>query len=184
MALPSTLHDFDVALEHVDRGVHQRVTLKAARHPSETLERLWLRVLAYLWLHDERLRFGPGLCDPDAPDLLADDLTGVPVLWVRVGRPDAARLAREADRNARARVVAVFEGTDRLAAFAADARAAGVRRLSRVELVAFDAALLAALAQRSERRVKMSLTIVGDHLYAQLGEASFDGPLTRGSPAA
>ena len=49
MALPATLYDFDVALEHVDRGLHQRVQLKVARHPSETLPRMWLRVVAYLW---------------------------------------------------------------------------------------------------------------------------------------
>lgn len=183
MALTSTLYDFDVALEHVDRGIHQRVAVKVARHPSETLERLWLRVLAYLWLYEERLRFGPGLSDPDAPDLVADDLTGETTLWVRVGRPDPVKLEREADRNRRARVAAVFDGAERLAAFVAAARASGIRRLGRAELVAVDASLLAALAEQDERRTRASVTIVGDHAYLQLGERTLDGPLTRESLA-
>jgi len=183
MALTATLHDFDVALDHVDRAIHQRLSVKVARHPSETAERLWLRVLAYLWLHEERLRFGPGLSEPEAPDLLADDLTGATTLWVRVGRPDPVKLEREADRNRRARVAAVFDGAERLEAFVAEARAAGVRRLARAELVAVDAQLLAALARREERRIRLSATIVGDHAYLQLGDASLDGPFTRGSLA-
>ena len=60
MALPATLYDFDVALEHVDRDLHERVVVKVARHPSETFPRVWLRVLAYLWLYEERIRMGPG----------------------------------------------------------------------------------------------------------------------------
>jgi uncharacterized protein YaeQ len=183
MALTATLYDFDVALEHVDRDVHSRVAVKVARHPSETSTRLWLRVLAYLWLYEERLRFGPGLSDPDAPDLLADDLTGQVSLWVRIGRPDPVKLEREADRNPRARVAAVFEGADRLEAFLEAARAAGVKRLARAELVAIDSTLLQRLAAEEERRMKLSLTIVGDHLYLQRGPASFDGPLTRASLA-
>ena len=46
MALPATLHHFEIALNHVDRGLEQALVFKAARHPSETLERLWLRALA------------------------------------------------------------------------------------------------------------------------------------------
>ena len=55
MALPSTLHHFDVALANVDRGVQLDLAVKAARHPSETAERLWLRLLAYCWQWEERI---------------------------------------------------------------------------------------------------------------------------------
>jgi uncharacterized protein YaeQ len=180
MALTATLYDFDVALSHVDRDLQQRLPVRTARHPSETVERMWLRVLAFLWLYEERLAFGAGLSDPDAPDLAATDLTGQTTLWVRVGRPEPARLQREADRAGRARVVAVFESPARLDAFVAAARAEGLGRLGRAELVAFDPALVAALAAVEERRTRLSLTVVGDHLYVERGGASLDGPLVRG----
>lgn len=179
MALPATLYDFDLELNHADRGLSLRLPVRTARHPSETLDRLWLRVLAYAWLYEERLAFGPGLSDPDAPDLLATDLTGQTTLWVRVGRPDPVKLQREADRVGRARVAAVFESPQRLEAFVAAARQAGCARLGRAELVAFDPALLAALAAADERRARASLTFVADHLYVQRGGEALDGPVAR-----
>ena len=93
------------------------------------------------------------------------------------------KLEREADRNGRARIAAVFDAPERLDAFVTAARAAGVKRLAGAELVAVDAALLKALADVEERRTKASVTIVGDHVYVQRGEKAFDGPLTRRSLA-
>ena len=181
MALAPTLHEFDVTLSHVDAGVDQRFSVKAARHPSESLDRLWLRVLAYCWKWREGIAFGPGLSDPDAPDLLARDLTGDEVLWARVGRPMPDRIQREADRHARAQVAVLFESPHRLEAFVAAAREQKLARLSRVELAAVDAAFLAALAEVDERRVRISLTIVGDHLYLDRSGRSLDSPLHRAS---
>lgn len=179
MARAPTLYDFDVALDHVDRGLHLRLTIRTARHPSETIDRVWLRVLAYCWLYEERLEFGPGLCDPESPDLFADDLTGQKRLWVRVGRPDPVKLQREADRAGSARVAVLFESPRRLEAFVAAAREARVARLGRAELAAMDPALLAGLAAVDERRTRIGLTVVGDHLYVERGNQALDGPLVR-----
>ena len=57
------LYDFEVALAHVDRGLDARLEVRTARHPSETLERVFLRLLAFCWFHEERLAFGAGLSD-------------------------------------------------------------------------------------------------------------------------
>ncbi len=179
MALTPTLYDFDVALSHVDRDLHERLSFKVARHPSETLDRMWLRALAYCWLHEERMTFGPGISDPDEPDLFAEDLTGQKTLWVRVGKPDPVKLQREADRAGRARVAVLFESPQRLEAFVAEAREAKLARLARIELAAVDATLLARLAAVEERRTRLALTIVGDHLYVERGGQALDGALTR-----
>ncbi len=179
MALAQILYDLNVELHHLDRGMEARLSVRAARHPSETLERLWLRVLAYCWLYEERLMFGPGLCEPDAPDLFADDLTGQKTLWVRVGRPDPVKLQREADRARGARVAVLFESPRQMQDFVAAAREGAVTRLARVELAAIDPALLAWLASADQRRARISLTIVGDHLYLERGGECRDGGLTR-----
>lgn len=179
VALAPTLYDFDVTLSHVDAGVDAHFTVKAARHPSESLDRLWLRVLAYCWKWREGIAFGPGLCDPDAPDLLARDLTGEEALWIRVGKPAPERVQREADRHPRAQVAVLFESPERLEAFLTAAREARLARLSRVELAAVDGRLLAALAEADERRVRIAVTIVGDHLYLDRAGSTLDGPLHR-----
>lgn len=179
MALAPTLYDFEVTLSHVDAGVEGRFSVKAARHPSESLDRLWLRMLAYCWKWQEGIAFGPGLSDPEAPDLLARDLTGEETLWVRVGKQPPERVQREADRHPRARVAVLFDSLPRLEAFAAAAREGKIARLSRVELAAVDGRLIAALAEMDERRVRIAVTIVGDHFYVDRSGRTFDGPLHR-----
>lgn len=183
MALPSTLHHFDLDLVDADRGVERRLAVKVARHPSESPARLWLRVLAFALFWREGIAFGPGLCDADEPDLSARDAAGEEVLRVRVGRPEAARVQREADRSPRARVAVLFESPRQMAGFLEEARSAGLARLGRVELLAVEPALIEALASAEERRVRLSLTISGDHLYLDAGGRALDGPLHRASPA-
>ncbi len=179
MALPSVLHHVDLKLADVDRGIDQALAFKVARHPSETMERLWLRVLALAWQWREGIAFGPGLCEPDAPDVLAALPDGRTSLLVRVGKPDPERIARDVAQNAGARVAVLFDGPRRLEAFVAEAEQKGLSRLAQADLAAVDPPLLSALAQREERRLQAELTLVGDHLYLSLGGESLDGPLHR-----
>jgi uncharacterized protein YaeQ len=179
LALPATLHDFQIALANVDAGEHRLVSLRVARHPSESMERLWLRVLAQCWMWRDGIEQGPGLCDPDQPDVIARDLTGEILLWIRVGRPEPARLQQEADRNRRATVAVLFDSPRRMEAFVAEANAAALGRLARVSLAAVDPAFLGTLAATEDRRSRLSLTIVGDHLYVERDGISFDAPLLR-----
>jgi uncharacterized protein YaeQ len=181
MALPSILHHVDLQLAHVDRGIERALAFKVARHPSETTERLWLRLLALAWQFEEGVGFGPGLCEPDAPDVVASRLDGTPALVVRVGRPDPERVARDVSQNGGARVAVLFDGPRRMKAFVAEARERGLGRLSRAELAAVDPPLLAALSAHEDRRLKLQLTLVADHVYATVGDQSVDGPLHRAS---
>ncbi len=179
MALPSTLYHLDLQLSHVDRGIDRALTLKVARHPSETMERLWLRVLALLWQWEEHIEFGPGLCVPDAADVVAARLDGTPSLLVRVGRPEPARVARDVARNAGARVAVLFESPRKMDGFLEEAREASLDRLESVELAAPDPALLASLAARDDRRIRATVTLVADHLYIERDGSTIEGPLHR-----
>lgn len=181
MALPSTLHHLDLELSNVDRGVSERLALKVARHPSETIERLWLRVVALAWQWEERIGFGPGLCEPDAADVVATGLDGGTTVLVRVGRPDPERIAKDVAQNARARVAVLFDSPRRMEAFLAEAREKRLDRLQKAELAALDPALLAELSAWDDRRIRCSLTLVADHLYLERDGRTLDGPLHRGS---
>ena len=182
MTLVPTLYDFQVALSHVDRSIDQpQLVIKLARHPSETMQRAWLRVFAFCWLWEERLAFGKGLSEPDAPDLECRDYTGLVTRWVRVGKPDPLKVQRAVDQNPHAKVSVFFDSTQRLEAFLAEAREAKAARVAKAELVAVDAELLRSLSQFDSRRIKLSLTFSGDHAYVECEGQSFDGPLTRAS---
>jgi uncharacterized protein YaeQ len=183
MSLAPTLYDFQIALSHVDRALDQpQLQLKVARHPSETMGRVWLRVLAFCWLWEERLAFGKGLGEPEAPDLEARDYTGLVTSWVRVGKADPVKIQRAVDQNPHAKVSVLFESPARLEAFLAEAREAKAARVAKAELAAVDAELLQDLSTYDSRRIKVSLTFVGDHAYVECEGESFDGPLTRASP--
>ena len=181
MSLAPSLYNFQLSLSQVDRNVTQELTVKLARHPSELMERVWLKLLAFCWQWEERLEFGPGLGDPDAPDLVTRDYTGVVTRWIRVGKADPVKLQRAVDQNAQAQIVALFESPDRLESFLAEARIAKTARLTRAELAAVDAELLRAISAYDERRAKISVTFVGDHFYLEVNGESFDGPLVRGT---
>ncbi len=179
MALPSTLHHFDLRFSQADHGVEGEVALKVARHPSETMERVWLRLLAFAWKWREGISFGPGLCEPEAPDLLAMASGGRASLIVRVGRPEPARVERDVNQNAGAEVAVLFDGARRLAAFLAEARVHGFARAAAADLAAMDGSVLAELAAVDDRRIKVVVTLVADHLYVEVNGRTLDGPLHR-----
>lgn len=179
MALPSTLHHLDLRFSQADAGIDGAVSLKIARHPSETMERLWLRILAFVWKWREGMAFGPGLCEPDAPDVVAALPDGRTAVLVRVGKPDAQRIARDVNQNAGAEVAVLFDSPRRLEAFLAEARDGGHARATTADLAAADPAFLKELGSREERRIKASITLVADHLYVEVGGRTLDAPLHR-----
>lgn len=179
MALPSTLHHLDLHVAHADLGLDASVALKVARHPSESAERLWLRIVALAWQWTDGIAFGPGLCDPDAPDVLVDGPGGRRTLAVRVGAPTPARVDRDVRAAAGGKVAVLFESPRRLAAFLEEARGQGITRLAAADLAALDPPVLSALAARDERRIRAGFTFVEGHVYVDVGGATFDGPLHR-----
>jgi uncharacterized protein YaeQ len=185
MALAEVRYQFRVSLFDGDRGIDVATTVLASRHPSETTERLHLRVLAWALYYSPGLAFGPGLCDPHAPTLVERDLTGQVALWIDVNPPDPARVAHTVRHHRGARVVGIFGGAARRDRFVATAHATGQRGLERAELAAIDGELVAALGELDAPRTTWSITLVADHLYLDADGATFDGAVERslGLPA-
>ena len=105
MALKSTIFKASLNVADIDRGHYQEHALTLARHPSETDERMMVRLLAFARHADEALAFGKGLSDDDEPDLWQKDLTGLIDLWIEAGQPDERRLRQACGR---ARQVVVY----------------------------------------------------------------------------
>jgi len=107
MALKSTIFRMTLQVADVDRGYYADHPLTIARHPSETDERMMLRVLAFALHADPGLAFGRGISTDDEPDLWQRDLTGAIRLWIDVGQPDE-KLVRRACGRAHEVVVYTF----------------------------------------------------------------------------
>ena len=98
MALKATIFRANLQLADMDRNYYADHVLTLARHPSETDERMMVRVLVYALHADAGLNFGKGLSDEDEPDLWLKDLTGEIKLWMDVGLPDEKRIRRACGR--------------------------------------------------------------------------------------
>jgi uncharacterized protein YaeQ len=110
MAIKATIYKAHLQLADMDRGIYADRSLTLARHPSETDERLMVRLLAYALNapaddDDGALEFGAGLSDADEPDLWQRDLTGAVTHWIEVGQPDERRLLRASGRAERVSVI-------------------------------------------------------------------------------
>jgi len=173
LAQGATMYVFDVRLADADRAVNEALTIRAARHPSETAEYLVTRLLAYCLEHTEGIAFSKGLSDPDEPAIVVRDLTGVLRAWIEVGTPDAERLHRAAKA---APDVAVYahRGLDALVSRLAGER---IHRAAEIRLRAVEPSLLAALVSRLDRRMSLDLTVADRTLYVSLGAETLTGTL-------
>ncbi len=105
MALKATIYKATVNVTDLDRNQFLDASLTLARHPSETRERMMLRLLAWLKYADERLQFTRGLCADDEPEAwLRNDHPGID-LWIELGLPDERRIKKACTRGRRSGAV-------------------------------------------------------------------------------
>lgn len=114
MAIKSTIFKAHVQIADIDHGYYADHALTLARHPSETDERMMVRLVA-LAIHahelndtcngDGTLVFGAGLSDPEDPDVSLTDFTGRKRIWIEVGQPEDKPLSKACSK---ADAVAVY----------------------------------------------------------------------------
>jgi uncharacterized protein YaeQ len=169
MALKSTICKAELGIADIDRGYYRDHALTIARHPSETDERMMVRVLAFALHADDDLVFGRGLSADDEPDLWRRDLTGAIAQWIDVGLPDE-RDVRKACGRAREVSVVAYGGR------AADLWWAGARaKLERQErLTVLEVPLDAsrALARLAGRSMRLQVTIQDGHVHVTDGTST------------
>ena len=98
MALTATIFKASLQVSDMNRHYYADHQLTLARHPSETDERMMVRLLAFALHADERLSFTKGLCVDDEPDLWQKSLSNEIELWVDVGLPDEKRVRKACSR--------------------------------------------------------------------------------------
>jgi len=99
MAIKSTIYKVDLQVSDMDRNYYHLHNLTLAKHPSETDERVMVRLIAFALYANEVLTFGKGISDDDEPDLWQKDLTGAIDLWIDVGLPTERDIRKAAGRS-------------------------------------------------------------------------------------
>jgi uncharacterized protein YaeQ len=157
VALKSTIFKANLAIADIDHGYYADHTLTLARHPSETDERMMIRLAALaLNAHlmqtecggDATLAFGAGLSNPDDPDVSLRDFTGHTRLWVEVGQPEDKPLAKACARADKVNVYC-FHHAAEVWWRGIEGKLSRLGNLSVFRVPALSSQALAALAQRS-----------------------------------
>lgn len=105
MAIKSTIYKIDLQVSDMDRNYYQAHNLTLAKHPSETNERVMVRLIGFAMYANDSLIFGKGLSDDEEPDLWQKDLTGAIELWMDVGLPTERDIRKAAGRSKQVIVV-------------------------------------------------------------------------------
>ena len=157
MALKSTIFKANVQVADIDHGYYADHQLTLARHPSETDERMMVRLVALaLNAHalqtvlngDGTLAFGAGLSDPNEPDVWLRDYTGRTRLWIEVGQPEEKPLVRACSKADDVQVYC-FHHAAEVWWRGIENKVARLQNLSVFRVPAAASLALAALAQRS-----------------------------------
>lgn len=155
MALGATVYKAELQVSDMDRHYYATHALTLARHPSETEERLMLRLLAFALNAHEALQFGKGLSDSDEPALWRKDLTGTIEQWIELGQPDEQRLRQAAGR---AQEVVVYS-YGRAGAIWWEKNAATLARLRNLKVVEVGANTCRDLAAMATRKIDLQCLI-------------------------
>lgn len=156
MALKSTIFKAELQVSDLDRNHFATHSLTIARHPSETDERMMVRLLAFALNADEALEFGRGLSSEDEPDLVKRDLTGAIDLWIDVGLPDERDVRKAAGR---ARQVTVYAYGSRATAVWWSQNESAFERLGNVNVVQIPDHVADSITALAERTMRLDCTV-------------------------
>lgn len=169
MAIKATIFKAHLQLADMDRHHYQDYALTLARHPSETDERMMVRLLAFALHAHDALEFAQGMTADDEADLWQKDLTGAIEVWIDVGLPDE-KLIRKAAGRARRVFVYSYGGRTAGMWFAQNSRAfERLKNLSVIELPLENTRALAKLAQRT---MQLQCTIQDGLIWLSDGQES------------
>lgn len=174
MALKPTIYKTHVALSDIDRNIYADFDLTLAQHPSESLERMAVRVLAYCASYQERLAFSKGLSTPDEPALWAHALNGDVLQWIDVGEPAPERIKKACTKS---QAVAIYSFNSKSEVWWTQARSA-LAALN-VSVFRFLWPEIQALATSVTRNMDIQVTITSGMLYISFPDAQHAVTLER-----
>ena len=175
MSIKATIYKANIQLTDIDRGVYADFPVTIARHPSETDERMLVRLFAFaLNVPAESdhgaLEFAKDMWEADEPSLWQKDYTGQIVHWIEVGQPDEKRLLRATSRVGRVSVYS-FAASTPIWWKGIEAKLTRVRNLAVWQIPAEQSAALAGLAQRS---MELQVTVQEGGIWVGDGARSIE----------
>lgn len=185
MAIKATIYKAQLQLADMDRSIYGDHSVTIARHPSETDERMMIRLLAFALNapaddHNGALEFAKDLWDADEPSLWQKDLTGQILQWIDIGQPDDKRLMKASPRTETLSVYSFSHSTPIWWAGIAT-KITRARNIAVWQVPADQSQALAALAQRT---MQLQVTVQDGAVWVGDGARSIEITPQRLNPPA
>lgn len=168
MALKPTIYKAQVELADSDRNCFESLSLTLARHPSETLERMTVRLLAYCLNNARGLEFSRGLSNAEEPDVWRHSDSGEIEQWIDVGQPEEPRLRKACGRARQVRVYAFAKSASTWWQINGEA----ISALPHLQVWQFDWDAVVAASNLVERNSQLNVSVVGGTIYFDNGSQS------------
>jgi len=169
MAIKATVFKANLQIADMERHYYQDHALTLARHPSETDERMMVRLLVFALHAHLYLEFGQGMTADDEADLWQKDLTGAIELWIDVGLPDE-KLIRKASGRANQVVVYCYGGRTAEMWFAQNS--SQFERLKNLTVINLPVESTRAIAKLAQRNMQIQCTIQDGQVWLSDGNES------------
>jgi len=169
MAIKATVFKANLQIADMERNYYQEHALTLARHPSETDERMMVRLLAFALNAHEYLQFGQGMTADDEADIWQKDLTGVIEVWIDVGIPDE-KLIRKACGRANQVIVYCYGG--RVAEMWFEQNRSQFERMQNLTVINLAQESTRAIAALAQRNMQLQCTIQDGQVWLNDEHAS------------
>jgi uncharacterized protein YaeQ len=156
MAMKSTIFKVNLQIADMERHYYQEHALTIAQHPSETSERMMIRILAFSLHASEYLEFGQGITNEDEADLWQKDLSNVIELWIDVGMPDE-KLIRKACGRSKQVIIYCYGG--RVVEMWLNQNKTQLERLNNLTIIRIPTKSSQAISKMAQRNMQLNCTI-------------------------
>ncbi len=161
MAERATVYKLNLTLSDMDRQVYGDYNLTLALHPSETVERMMVRILAFCYRAAETLSFTKGLSSVDEPDLWLKHDNGTILEWIEVGQPAPDRVKKAANQSQAVHLFTYGRGWDVWWKTNGDT----INAMPKVTSYFFVAEELKSLCELADKSMKLTVTITEKMAY-------------------
>ena len=169
MALKATIFKANMNIADMDRHYYQDHNLTIARHPSETDERMMIRLIAFIMNANDQLEMTKGLSTDDEPDIWEKELSGEIKHWIDLGLPDEKRIRKACGR---AKQVTLFCYGGNPAQHWFDKNTHFLSRFNNITIINLPTKETQQLAAITERSMQLQISIQDEQLWVNNGDTS------------
>ena len=163
MAIKATICKANIQIADMDRGYYEDLNLTIAKHPSETAERMMVRILAFALHAAEGLTFTEGISSKeDEPDIWLKNMIGDIDIWIDVGLPDEKKIKKACNR---AKQVYIYPYAERKIQTWWQPIAGKLSKHKNLKIIALPDEVTKALAKLAKRTMSLHFNVQDEQIW-------------------